>query len=376
MAAAILARRAAGFAVGACALDQAGRRASDCLDNLRAAACTRGGLGPDALAALAAQRPLGVWPEGRALQQLAALVALEQAWRAQGCQGGEDGLRDAVRLGLGYSLRCGSSGVPGAGDGVFACGDVPAAGRVLTVYAGTLWSAWDAFVGRGVRRWLLGPSADDYLLCQADGSAVDGSTHTAAALRGAQGFVSPSACGQLMNHPPEGRVPNACFVSLDSPARSGSPPGRPLVAQSTFQPHSRLCWHPFIFLAFIFIQLLTIEALSSRSTDLLEWHTIADPNDTLSLKASLTRLHRQAIALPRAVLANVLRVGAPSTTTSLVDTRVADSETKTPTVLSTKENVLQPLGLAELEVVQLMYQVVPRDPFLLLYQALTASLYD
>ncbi|CAK0815934.1 unnamed protein product, partial [Prorocentrum cordatum] len=95
---------------------------------------------------------------------------------------------------------------------------------------------------------------------------------------------------------------------------------------------------------------------------------LRDSNDTLLLKALLIRLHRQAIAVPRAVQANVLRVGAPITTTSLVETRVADSETKTLTVVSTKQNIRQPLGLAELEVDQLMYQVVPRDLFLQLYQ--------
>mmetsp|Transcript_3660 Transcript_3660/g.11757 ORF Transcript_3660/g.11757 Transcript_3660/m.11757 type:complete len:297 (-) Transcript_3660:51-941(-) len=214
----VLARSAATWAGAGLLLDQACRRFEACLEGQRAAACVRGGAAGEARAALGeGPRQDPSWPEGAALGQLAALLAAEEAWRRSGCPGGEAGLGEALRARLGRTLHCAASRVEGAGVGVFARGAAPR-GSVLTVYAGTCLGAWDAFLLGALSRAAWWMSHDDsYVLRQADGSSVDGSTHTAQIQRQAHGYVRPSASGQLVNHPPGGARPNAAFLSVYVP---------------------------------------------------------------------------------------------------------------------------------------------------------------
>lgn len=159
------------------------------------------------------------WTDGLALQQLAALLLVERKWKLAGEHEGEIGLSTAVREGLGHSLVCARSHVSGAGDGVFASGTIPK-GHVISVYAGSYLSAWAGLFDRLLRTLMPYLYTPGYECYQADCSCMDGSTHTADAQRRASGHVSPSACGQLANHPPCGVCPNAGFMTVHVPRSS------------------------------------------------------------------------------------------------------------------------------------------------------------
>lgn len=169
-------------------------------------------------AAPAAPAPRRCRAEAMVLEQLASLLSAEQEWCKAGQHGGEAELCQAVCRGTGHSVRCSSSAVTGAGDGIFALGTIPR-GRVISFYAGSHLGAWDAFCSRILR--MLLPSwysdADGYMLSQSDQSSMDGSSYTAHAQRQMYGYVSPSASGQLVNHPPAGRLPNSSFLTVSVP---------------------------------------------------------------------------------------------------------------------------------------------------------------
>lgn len=154
--------------------------------------------------------------EDEAMGQLGTLLAAERQWTLAGERGGEAGLCTAVREAVGHSLRCSGSKVVGGGDGVFAAGMIPA-GSVVSVYSGMHRSAWDGVFSRIFRMLLPWGQEDGYMLRQADGSIMDGGMQRASDQREARGYVTPSACCQLANHPPAGALPNATFLSMNIP---------------------------------------------------------------------------------------------------------------------------------------------------------------
>ena len=163
--------------------------------------------------------PGNFWTDGLALEQLAMLLAVEHEWKQAGELGGEEGLCNAVLDGVGHSLSCSSSLICDGGDGVFASGKIPK-GRVLTVYAGAFLCSWESLIDRVFRAFFRPRGLDGYMLSQADGSVIDGSTQTASIQRQTKGYVSPSACSQLVNHPPAGRRPNSSFMTVHVPLTS------------------------------------------------------------------------------------------------------------------------------------------------------------
>eukprot|EP00929_Paragymnodinium_shiwhaense_P076706 TRINITY_DN3947_c0_g2_i1.p1 TRINITY_DN3947_c0_g2~~TRINITY_DN3947_c0_g2_i1.p1 ORF type:complete len:297 (-),score=19.97 TRINITY_DN3947_c0_g2_i1:442-1332(-) len=157
------------------------------------------------------------WVDGEALEQLATLLDIERRWKQGGEVGGEVGLRTAVRAAYGHSLTCAQSRISEeAGDGLFACGGIPR-GRVLSVYGGAHACVWNGFFQRVLRSLLPSYFVHGYVLQQADGSTMDGSTESASEQRGGKGYVSPCTSCQLANHPPAGSRPNAAFLSVVVP---------------------------------------------------------------------------------------------------------------------------------------------------------------
>jgi len=138
---------------------------------------------------------------------------VERQWQLGGECGGELGLCVAVRESFGYSVACAHSEITGAGDGIFARGTIPR-GRVISVYAGSHFSAWEGVFDRLLRILLPWSRTPGYEFCQADGSVIDGASQRASVQREKKGYVSPSACSQLANHPPHGMVPNSCFMTV------------------------------------------------------------------------------------------------------------------------------------------------------------------
>lgn len=219
-------QQALSYAVAAGALDQVGRFLChfdiDDTDHAEAhAAILEGaeGAAQAAQAALAAPARCRCLADGIALEQLASLLAVEQEWCEAGQHGGEAELCRAVRMGTGHSLRCATSAITGAGDGVFACGTIPR-GQVLSVYAGSHLGAWEALINRTLRVLLPGWYVEGYMLSQSDQSSMDGSSYVAFAQRQLCGYVSPSACSQLVNHPPAGILPNSSFMTVSVPPGS------------------------------------------------------------------------------------------------------------------------------------------------------------
>lgn len=169
-----------------------------------------------------------------ALEQVATLLAAECAWRVAGAHGREAGLCAAVRASVGYSLRCAQSPIVDAGDGIFAVGAIPL-GSVLSVYAGCHRCGWDALLDRILCLLFPCRRLQGYMLYQSDYSSMDGSAQTSSAQREAQGYVSPSACCQLVNHPPAGIRPNAVSMTISIPS---SPAFRCLPVTSLWGPPS------------------------------------------------------------------------------------------------------------------------------------------
>lgn len=158
--------------------------------------------------------------------QLTDLFAAERVWRSAGAIGGEDSLSEAVRKSVGFAACCRVSSVSNGGDGVFAHGDVPQGG-VVSVYAGERRGEWDTILdlfGRLFVPWLR---SNDHCLAQSDGSSLDGASRTSEFDRQSPGYVSPSSCGHLVNHPPRGVNANASFltvrISRDHPAFDSLP---------------------------------------------------------------------------------------------------------------------------------------------------------
>jgi len=210
----LVARRMAGVTAAAVGIDQAGRTLCDWEIDKHAS-----GSSQRALMAINADVPHRAWREGPALEQLAALLAVEDEWQVSGSVGGEAGLCAAVRAGTGHSLYCEASLIPNAGDGIFASGAIPS-GRVLSVYAGMHRCPWDSVIHRTSRLLLPLLWEDGYMLNQADYSSIDGAKYTAAYQRKMNGYVVPSACTQLVNHPPSGSPANAAFLCINIPPSS------------------------------------------------------------------------------------------------------------------------------------------------------------
>eukprot|EP00931_Biecheleriopsis_adriatica_P011761 TRINITY_DN112838_c0_g1_i1.p1 TRINITY_DN112838_c0_g1~~TRINITY_DN112838_c0_g1_i1.p1 ORF type:complete len:294 (+),score=36.13 TRINITY_DN112838_c0_g1_i1:53-934(+) len=157
-----------------------------------------------------------VWPEGEALEQLSAILAAEKDYTQRNTHCSERGLSEAVREAVGHSVQCAESKISGGGDGLFASGSIPK-GRVISMYAGMWFSPWSAILYACARTLGLNYGEDGYTLCQPDFSLMDGVTHTVLQQRSRSGYVTPSACAQIANHPPAGQMPNASFFSIHVP---------------------------------------------------------------------------------------------------------------------------------------------------------------
>eukprot|EP00930_Biecheleria_cincta_P013674 TRINITY_DN12077_c0_g1_i1.p1 TRINITY_DN12077_c0_g1~~TRINITY_DN12077_c0_g1_i1.p1 ORF type:complete len:293 (+),score=23.48 TRINITY_DN12077_c0_g1_i1:75-953(+) len=193
-----LARRSLPWAAGACAFDRVARYVCDQRIDTD--------LQKDAWDSF--PRKESWWVESTTLSQAARLLAAESNWELSNAGGREEELCAAVCREVGFSVRCAPSRLADGGDGIFAVGTIPK-GRVVTLYAGTCVSQWDS-IFYGIVKTLLpwAGTGSDYMLRQADQSVLDGSMYTALAQRSERGYVSPSSCGQLINHAGAGMVPN------------------------------------------------------------------------------------------------------------------------------------------------------------------------
>lgn len=145
--------------------------------------------------------------------QVVNLFAAEHSWKSAGAVGGEDALSEAVRTSVGFAARCKISSASNGGNGVFAYGNIPQGG-VVSVYAGERRSEWDTILDLFMRLFVPWLRSNDHCLAQSDGSSLDGDSRTADKDRLSPGYVSPSSCGHLVNHPPGGTTANASFLTV------------------------------------------------------------------------------------------------------------------------------------------------------------------